>query len=73
MPVVLRIEVGRRWIRPHFPQAEPLAGEVLHEGLGLEIGQHPVDLFLPCFGIGELASVGELPQFGVGLARPEKI
>ena len=73
VPVIPRIEVTRGRIRPDLPETQPLPGEVLHEGVGLGIGQHPIDLLPAGVGVGQLARVGELPQLGVGLARPEKI
>jgi hypothetical protein len=73
MPVILRVEIGRRWIGPHVAQAQPLPGEVRHEGLGLRVGKHPIDLLRARLGIGQPPLIGEPTELGVRLARPEEI
>ncbi len=63
--------VGRRVLEA--AQVQPLAGEVLVEGVGLRVGQHPVDLHPNLLLVLEEALIGQGEELVVRHARPEEV
>ena len=55
-----------------FAKREPLAGEVVDEGVRFRIGQHAQDLFPIRFGIGQLSLDRRPAQFVVRNRAPEE-
>ena len=73
VPVVFGVKILRRRIRADFAQAEPLAGEIFHEGVALRVGDHPRGLRTEHGGLEQFAVRGEAGEFVVGHGRPQKI
>ena len=71
--VVFRVKILRGRVRADLARAEPLAGEVLHEGVAARVFQHPVHLRAQHGGLGQIAFVREAEQLVVGHRRPEEV
>ena len=71
--VIARVEFGGGRVGADLAEVEPLAGEVVGEGLAFGRGEEAVDLFFENVGVIEIADGGVGGEVVVGLRGPEDV